>query len=212
MNPANQDQAKPTPPTAGPTVDPVTPPVNGPEGDGFKSPESKQSVLADLKKERESRQALSDELERIKASQEQTTKALAEAFGLAEEPKGEDLAETVKALQAQMAASQLEAARLRIAAEHKIPAEYHDLLTETDTEKLSKQAEKVGALVAAKEAAGQKPGFVQNPGQGQGQGGSASPDGVAEIDQQIAEATKAGNHVAAISLKQQRAAILSKSK
>lgn len=214
MSVKSPESATTPPPATGPesngTVEPPAP-NGGPGGDDFKSPESKQAVLADLKKEREARQALADELSQIKASQDQTTKALAEAFGLTGEPKTEDLAETVKNLQQQMAASQLEATRLRIAAEHNIPAEYQDLLTETEMEKLSAQAEKVGALVAAQAAAGQAPPFVNNPGQGQGQGGSA-PSGVAELDQKIEEAIKANDMIASIGLKQQRAALISKSK
>lgn len=145
----------------------------------FKSPESKSAVLADLAKERDARQALE---QRIAATEEATAtrnKALAEALGLTEPPKSEDaLAETVKNLQEQFAASQRETLRLQIAAnpgvdaEGKplpaIPPEFHNLLTETDPEKLRAQAVTVSALVAANAAAGGTPAFQPNPGQGQG--------------------------------------------
>lgn len=145
------------------------------KSDEFKSEESKKSVLADLAKERDARQALEKKFE-------DQQKAFAAALGLTEEPKsGDELTETVKSLQEQFAASQLEATRLRIAAEFKIPAEHHDLLTETDPEKLSAQAEKVGALVAAHAAAAGTPAFQPNPGQGQG-GGSATPEAQAEAE------------------------------
>lgn len=141
--------------------------------DGFKSDESKQAVLADLAKERDARQALEKKIE-------DQNKALAAAFGLTEEPKpGDDLTETVNTLKARLDASELEATKLRIAAEHKIPAEHHDLLTETDTEKLKAQAAKVSALVAAANPNGsgqQPPAFQANPGQGQGGQPSSTED------------------------------------
>lgn len=180
-------------------------------GDDFKSPESKQAVLADLKKEREARQALASQLDEFKSAQAKQTQALAEAFGIQGEPKTEDLAETVRGLQAQIAASELEAARLRIAAEHKIPADYHDLLTETDLEKLSAQAAKVGALVAA-QGLGKTPEYLSNPGQGRGDGSTGGDAALVTLDQQIAEASSKGDVMASIALKQQRAAHISKSK
>lgn len=113
----------------------------------------------------------------IQTAQESQKKALAEALGLTEPPKSEDaLAETVKNLQAQFQASQREATILRLAAEKNIPAEYHDLLTETDPEKLAAQAEKVGALVVAKSAAEGTPAFQANPGQGKGTGAPVQDD------------------------------------
>lgn len=150
---------------ATPPADPATPTSADPKpeaakDDAFKSEESKKSVLADLAKERDARQALEQKFE---AQQ----KAFAAALGLSEEPKtGDELTETVKTLQQQFAASQLEATRLRVAAEFNIPAEHHDLLTETDMEKLKAQAEKVGALVAASAKKSEDPAFQPNPGQG----------------------------------------------
>lgn len=174
-------------PTAPETV--ATPPANTdpaaagvtPAAEGFKSEESKQAVLADLARERDARQALTDQLNDLRTKQEAQNKALAAAFGLAEDPKpGDDITETVNALKARLDASELEATRLRVAAEHNIPADYHDLLTETDTEKLSAQAKKVGALIAAKPGEPQNPAFQANPGQGQN--GAADPSAADEAE------------------------------
>lgn len=158
--------AAPTPADSTAAANPTNPkPAEPVKGDEFKSEESKQAVLADLAKERDARQALEKKIE-------DQNKALAAAFGLTEEPKsGDDLTETVNALKARLDASERTATKLAIAAEYKIPAEHHDLLTETDTEKLKAQAEKVGALIAAASPGGeqqQNPAFVANPGQGQG--------------------------------------------
>lgn len=189
-----------TPPAAeNPPAAPAAPATTTPPSDTFKSEESKAAVLADLAKERDARQALETQVASLKAAQEAQARSLAEAFGLAETPQSEDLAETVKSLQEQFAASQMEANLLRVAAKNEIPAEYHDLLTETDSERLQAQATKVAALV---KAAG-TPAFQEIPGQGQQPGENS-------FDAQIAEATKAGNHQLAISLKQQRAALRSK--
>lgn len=140
--------------------------------------------------------ALQQQVAALQADNEKRSKILAEALGLAEPPKSEDaLAETVKGLQSQFEASQLEATKLRLAASPglaadgnplpAIPAEYHHLLTETDTEKLKAQAETVAQMVAqmtaATAAANATPPFVANPGQGQG-GGGASPEAIAEAE------------------------------
>src|SRR5699024_2846768 len=101
----------------------------------FKSEESKNSVLADLRKERDARQALEAKIN----AQE---KALMEAFGVSEPPKEQDLAETVKSLQEQIAHDRREAFKERIAASNGIIEEKHKaLLTEKDPEKLQAQAE-----------------------------------------------------------------------
>jgi len=170
----------PTPPKAPAAAEPVTPPVAPAEppkvedpkpGDPateFKSDESKNAVLADLRKEREARQALADQVKTLTESQASQSEAIAKAFGLAETPKTEDLAETVKALQTQFEASQSEATKLRIASEKGVPADYHYLLTETDAEKLTAQAEMAAEYARLKAAADGKPEFQPNPGQGQG--------------------------------------------
>lgn len=171
---------------------PATTPKPGEPGYAFKSEESANAVLADLVKERDARQALEAKLTEFETSNTERNKALALALGLTEAPKTQDdLAETVKGIQSTLAASQLEATRLRVAAspgvdaEGKalpaIPPEYHNLLTETDPEKLKAQAVTVAALIVAKNAADGTPAFQANPGQGQG-GGSASPEALAAAE------------------------------
>lgn len=172
----------PKAPTAVPAVVP-TPPASQPAATG--SPEKQPpwgkpenfdadeawKTIQNLRKEKggANTDALEAQVKALTDAQESQKKALAEALGLTEPPKSEDaLAETVKSLQAQFLASQREATILRLAAEKNIPAEYHDLLTETDPEKLAAQAEKVSALVVAKAAAEGTPAFQANPGQGQG--------------------------------------------
>lgn len=136
--------------------------------DGFKSEESKNAVLADLKKVRDENKALKEQFEA-------QGKAIAAAFGLTEAPKAEDLAETVKTLQAQIEQDRHAALLDRVAAANGIDDEHKDLLTETDPEKLKAQAVKVGALLAAKKAAEAPPEFQPNPGQGQS-GTPGAPD------------------------------------
>lgn len=173
------------------------------------NPAKAWELIQNLRKEKADPE-LAERVAALQREQEEGRQRLAAALGLTEPPKSEDdLAETVKGLQAKIDAAELKAARLAIAAEHSIPAEFQDLLTETDMEKLRAQAEKVGALVAAKSAAAAPPAFQSNPGQGQAGGAG---DALAAIDAQIAEAVKSGNTVASIGLKQQRAALISNSK
>lgn len=161
----------PTEPAPTTSTDPKPEPA---KDDAFKSEESKKSVLADLAKERDARQALEQKFE---AQQ----KAFAAALGLTEEPKGADITETVNALTKRLDDAEKRAVKLSIAAEKNIPADYHDLLTETDTEKLRAQAEKVAALVAAASKDDpQNPAFQANPGQGQN--GAADPSAAEEAE------------------------------
>lgn len=174
--PAAAKPADPAPAPAGaaPTTPVVEAPKPGDPAAGFKSDESKASVLADLAKERDARQALEARLDA-------QNKAFAEALGVTETPKGEDLAETVKNLQAQIAKDRHDALLDRVAAANGIDDEHKDLLTETDPEKLKAQAAKVGALVALKNGATAPPAFQANPGQGQG-GAPATPEALAEAE------------------------------
>lgn len=164
----------PVPADATPSAPAAEAPKPGDPAAGFKSEESKNAVLADLAKAREESKAL-------KAQFEAQNKAIAAAFGLTEAPKGEDLAETVKNLQAQIAQDRHAALLDRVAAANGIDDEHKDLLTETDPEKLKAQAAKVGALVAAKNAAAGTPAFQANPGQGQG-GTPATPEAIAAAE------------------------------
>lgn len=159
--------AEPGAPSEAPKGDPPAP--GAPNPDEFKSPESKAAALADLAKERDARQALEQQIKDMQDAQKKQNEALASAFGLPEAPKSEeDLAETVKALQSQIASDRYEALKERLAAANGIGEEHKDLLTEMDPEKLKAQAEKVGALLAANTQAAQPPAFQANPGQGRG--------------------------------------------
>lgn len=172
---ATEPDAKETPKT-------TDAPKPGEPAGVFKSEESKNAVLADLKKEREARQALEQKVTQFESATLERNKALAEALGLSEAPKGDaDLAETVKNLQSQFAASQAETTKLRIAAEKGVPAEYHHLLTETDTEKLTAQAEMASEYARLKAAAVGTPEFQTNPGQGQG-GTPSTPEAIAAAE------------------------------
>lgn len=152
-------------------------PKPGEPGGTFKSEESKNAVLADLKREREARQALEAKVTQFESSTAERNKALALALGLTEPPKADDdLAATVQSIQKDLADTRLENLRLTVADEHKIPEAYRNLLTETEPEKLKAQAETVGVLVAAQSAAAAPPGFQPNPGQGQGGAGGSSDD------------------------------------
>lgn len=148
----------------------------------------KSAVLADLAKERDARQALEQQIADLKKAQEDQTAALAAALGVkAEDASGDAttaLAEQVKALQAQMAATEREATILKLAANPgsdaegnplpAIPPEYHHLLTATDADALVAQAQSVAALVAAKATQDGTPGFAASAGQGQN-GGPTPP-------------------------------------
>lgn len=180
----------PAPPTApthegAPVSEPNAQPAKTPPwgSDENFTPAKAWELIENLRKEKGGdTETLKSQVAAMQESQKAQQERLATALGLTEPPQSEDaLAETVKNLQSQFEASQREANKLRIAAEKNIPAEYHDLLTETDPEKLSAQAEKVGALVAAHAAAAGTPAFQPNPGQGQG-GGSATPEAQAEAE------------------------------
>lgn len=175
-------------PTPAPAANSKQPPWGTPEN--FNA-EKAWELIQNLRNEKAD-PALKSEIDAIRAEQEEGRKRLAAALGLTEPPKTEDaLAETVKSLQEQFAASQLEATRLRFAAQPgvdaegqplpAIPPEFHNLLTETDTEKLRAQAETVSKLVAAQVAASATPQFQANPGQGQN-GDPASPEALAEAE------------------------------
>lgn len=135
-------------------------------------------LIQNLRKEKAD-PAIAQRLAEIEQKHESQKQAIAQALGLSEPPKSEnDLAETVKSIQQALADQQLKSTRLEVAAEHQIPAEYHDLLTETDTEKLKAQAAKIATLVAAQNAAAGTPAHLPIPGQGAG--GNASPEAEAE--------------------------------
>lgn len=130
--------------------------------------------------------SLKTELDALRQQQEQQRTALAAALGVKPEETSdtEKLAQTLSTLQQQILASEKRA----LAAEHKIPAEFHHLLTATESEALKQQAE---ALVQFAQAAhyaasttsppAAPPAFQQNPGQGQG-GGPLTPEAQAAAE------------------------------
>jgi len=81
--------------------------------------------------------------------------------------------------------------KLRAAAEHSIPADYHHLLTATDEEGLKAQAATVAELVQAK----QTPEFASNPGQG------VSRSTGSDTGAQIAAAESNGDFKTSVALK-----------
>lgn len=185
--PTPQAPGAPEPTNQAPTPGPVpTPPaaVTPPWGsDENFNAEKAWELIQNLRKEKTPViKALESKVAELQASTEARNKALASALGLSEAPKSEDdLAETVKSLQDKFETSQREAAKLRIAAEKGVPAEYHHLLTETDTEKLTAQAEMAAEYARLKAQAAGTPEFQANPGQGQG-GTPPTPEAQAKAE------------------------------
>lgn len=177
--PATQATTAPATPAA-PQGDPA------PAGDdGFKSPESKAAVLADLAREREEKRALKarlDEIERANLSElEKAQLAASEA--------------TEK-----LAGIERTALRQKVALATGLPAKWVDRLQgETEAEIA---ADAAAILADLADRAPQPPAVgVHVPGEGTGTG-----EGGPSIDAQIAEARKSGNHLLLIALEQQRAA------
>lgn len=170
----------PVPAPVAPTEAPKAPPWGSDEN--FK-PSEAWELIQNLRKEKTpDTSGLETKLAEMQASTEARNKALAEALGLTEAPKSEDvLAETVKSLQDKFAASEREATKLRIAAEKGVPPQYHHLLTETDTEKLTAQAEMAAEYARLKAQAEGAPAFQANPGQGQG-GAASTPEALAAAE------------------------------
>jgi len=147
-------------------------------GDGEEGKGGKAAVLADLAKERDARQALEKQIADREAADAEWKANLAKALGVGpEETSATDkLAEQIKALQTQVATSTREATILKVAAapgvdaEGKplpaIPAEYHHLLTASETEALQEQARSVAALIAANAEKADPPNFQTSNGQG----------------------------------------------
>jgi hypothetical protein len=177
--PGAPEPTNPPAPEAAPAAT-KTPPWGSDEN--FK-PEEAWELIQRLRKEKApDTKALEAQVTELRASTEARNKALAEALGLTEAPKSEDaLAETVKSLQEKFETSQREANKLRIAAEKGVPAEYHHLLTETDTEKLTAQAEMAAEYARLKAEATGTPAFQPNPGQGQS-GTPSTPEALAAAE------------------------------
>ncbi|MFC9769276.1 hypothetical protein [Rhodococcus jostii] len=104
-------------------------------------------------------------------------------------------AERLAALEAENATVKAEALRYKIAAKHTVSDEDAELfLTGSDEQTLTRQAERLAAQFAPLP----KPKGPHVPSEGR------IPD-APSVDQQIADATAAGNHALAIALKQRRA-------
>lgn len=173
--PAPSTPPAPTPPPAA-----KTPPWGSDEN--F-TPAKAWELIENLRKEKGGdTEALKSQVTAMQDAQKAQQERIAAALGLTEPPKSEDaLTETVKNLQSQFEASQRDATRLRIAAEKGVPPEFHHLLTETDTEKLTAQAEMAAEYARLKAAATGTPAFQPNPGQGQG-GTPLTPEAQAKAE------------------------------
>lgn len=183
----------------------VTPPAAEVAGKAAEKPEEgkggKESILADLARERDKRQELEQSVTAMQQAQKDQMAALAKAFGLDAKEAGEAgpdvLAQQVTALQEQFATTQRRATILELAAapgadaEGKplpaIPSEYHHLLTATDAEGLTAQAKSIAELVAVKAIQQQAPGFASSAGQGvnNGSGETTLPAQIAAAEKEL---------------------------
>lgn len=173
--PVNSTPEAPPAPAAPADVTPEPPKTDGPLG---------EKGLAALQAERDARK--------------QSDKALADALAKVKEFEDRDKSEAEKSAERLAAAEKVavdatrEALRYKIAAKHGISDDDAELfLTGNDEDTMQRQA----ARYAERKPAGPKPDPSQGP----------RPDDASDIDTQIAEATKAGNHRLAISLKRQKA-------
>lgn len=178
-----------TPPPPVPSA-PATPPAAEKQPPWGKpedfSPEKAWELIQNLRNEKGGAAPdaqLKQQLEEMRTAQQAQQDAFAKALGLKpdEVSDTDKLAQTVGTLQAQI----LGAERRALAAEHKIPEEFHHLLTATDSDGLKKQAEALvqfaqGAFHAAATTT-PPPAFQQNPGQGQG-GGQLTPEAQAAAE------------------------------
>lgn len=115
-----------------------------------------RGVLADLRRERKTRQEL---------------EAKVKAFEDAQKTEAERMADQLQTLKAEAAAAKAEALRLRVAAESGLPADLHEFLVGDDEEQVRAQAQKLMAATAAATAPrtpapdptqGAKPGAVNS--------------------------------------------------
>ncbi len=165
----------PTPPPGSEPDKGKQPPWGDPEN--FNAEQAWQTIQ-NLRKEKQD-PAMRAELTALQQQQAQQRDALAAALGLKPEETSDTdrLAETVGSLQQQILASE----RRALAAEHKVP---EALLTGGDAEAMRAQAQALVEFAnAAHVAAAQPPapGFVQNPGQGQG-GAPLTPEALAAAE------------------------------
>jgi hypothetical protein len=179
--------AVPTP-TAPPTPADTTPPTP-PAGDPPKADEPLgEAGVKALQQEREARKAA----EKLAAE----NAARIKEFEDRDKSELDKLTEGKAAAEKEAVDARREALRYRIAAKHQITDEDAEtFLTGGDEDSITKQAERLVALRGEAKPSTPRP----DPTQG------ARPGDAMDIDTQIAEATKAGNHRLAISLKRQKA-------
>lgn len=172
-----------------PTVDETSTPdpeQQTPESDEFKSEESKNAVLADLKSEREKRQELQEQVDQFKQAEAEAEKAKLSDIERAQAEVQEARADAEKA--------NAELLKYKIAGHHKITDE-EDIelfLTGSDEETLTRQAERLAARSSGPK--NPQPDHSAGPKQGQ----------VLTDAEKVAAAEKSGDKQAASLLKAQQ--------
>ena len=190
-----------TPPTSAADTDPkpaATPTVIPPQGDpaqATKTPEVKSDADALGDPGKRALQAERDARQKAEADLAALRKEIADANKTAEEKAAEALREA----QELAATNGAKALKYEIAAELGVPLAMASRLVGSTREEIEKDAAALLAQIPASAATGP---VVPPAGIDQGGREQSAPD----IDQQIAEAEKAGNYGLAISLKRQKAA------
>ncbi|WP_433658047.1 hypothetical protein ACQPW1_39735 [Nocardia sp. CA-128927] len=130
---------------------------------------------------------------------QRAAEAKVKAFEDAQKTEAEKQADRLAAAEKDAADAKVEARRFKVAAKHSISDEDAELfLTGADDKTIGRQAERIAELMSGSAAPAPQPGAYV-PGEGRT---PANPN----LDEQIAEATKARDFPRAIALKQQRAA------
>lgn len=187
MSGTEQPQSEePQQPVSGETPEPEQSEPQRAELEEFKSEESKQSVLADLKKEREQRKAMQAEIDKFKAAEAEAEKAKLSDIERAQSEAKESQANAEK--------YQAELLKMRIAGKHGVTDE-EDIelfLTGSDEETLIRQAERLA----------QRNSGPNNPKPDP----SAGPKGELPLTEaeKVAQAEKSGDKQAASILKAQQ--------
>ena len=182
---ADNKPATPDPDTEEPGEDTQdTPPK---DSDALGDP-GKKALNAERKARRDAEKALADMQAKVKAFEQRD---LSET---------ERLTQQLAEAQAAAATATAEALKLRIATETGLDPELHEFLDGiTDEEQMRARAQKLAAKASASQP-------KQRPDFGGGKRGD-DPNSIASLDQQIADAQKAGDHRLSIALKRQRQAL-----
>ena len=191
-----EQPAAPATPPAHPTPPPAAekqPPWGKPENfDADKAWE----LIQNLRSEKGGDTSLKTELDQLRQQQTQQRDALATALGVKPEETSDSdkLAKQIDSLRGQILTSEKRA----LAAEFKIPEQYHHMLTAADADGLRKQASDLVEFAQAahyaavtSQPAPPPPAFQANPGQGQG-GGQLTPEAqaAAEYEKYYPSSTK----------------------